>query len=126
MIPENGPRSTRMIEETDILIIGAGFAGASTAYHLKKGGCERVLIVEKEEVAGVHSSGRNAAIVREHADDTIEQRLVSQGANELRKGKLARFQRNGVMLMRMGDTEVAPLFARCCTWIASLFLISTV
>lgn len=101
-----------MIEETDILIIGAGFAGASTAYHLKRRGCERVLIVEKEEVAGVHSSGRNSAIVREHADDPIEQRLVSEGANELRTGRLAGFQRNGVMLMRMGDTEVAPLFAR--------------
>ena len=103
---------SELIAETDVLVIGAGFAGASTAYHLRRRGRGRVLIVDQEEVAGVHSSGRNAAIVREHADDPSEQRLVSEGAAALREGSLARFERNGVVLMRLGDTDVAPLFDR--------------
>ncbi|MGH7767323.1 MAG: FAD-dependent oxidoreductase, partial [Candidatus Binatia bacterium] len=34
------------------VIIGAGFAGAATAYHLALSGAREILILEKEEVPG--------------------------------------------------------------------------
>jgi D-arginine dehydrogenase len=43
----------------DILIIGAGMAGASVAWHLR--GRARVLLIEQEAFAGYHATGRSAA-----------------------------------------------------------------
>jgi D-arginine dehydrogenase len=47
-----------MTVETDILIIGAGIAGASLAAHL---GERKVTVLEMEERPGYHSTGRSAA-----------------------------------------------------------------
>ncbi|MCZ6683253.1 MAG: FAD-dependent oxidoreductase, partial [Planctomycetota bacterium] len=80
-------------DETDILIVGAGLAGAATAYHLAQSAPGRVAIVEQESTAGVHSSGRNAAIVREHVAQPALQPLLTEGAEVLRSGRLARFER---------------------------------
>ncbi len=49
----------------DIIIIGAGFAGASTAYHLSKFPGLKILLLEREESYGQHASGRNAAMLRQ-------------------------------------------------------------
>lgn len=105
--------------ETDILIVGAGLAGAATAYHLARCGGTRVLLAEQEAVPGAHSSGRNAAIVRTFGVDPALQSLLAQGAACLRAGTLAGFQRRGVMLLGMGSQDVRPHFPRASgtgTW----------
>jgi D-arginine dehydrogenase len=48
-------------QEFDILVIGAGMAGASAAAELATAG-RRVALLEAEEAAGYHSTGRSAAI----------------------------------------------------------------
>lgn len=48
-----------MTDETDILVIGAGIAGASVAAHLASN--HKVRILEMEERPGHHSTGRSAA-----------------------------------------------------------------
>ena len=45
----------------DAIVIGAGIAGATAAAHLAAGG-RRVVILEAEESAGYHTTGRSAAI----------------------------------------------------------------
>jgi glycine/D-amino acid oxidase-like deaminating enzyme len=45
----------------DVVVVGAGIAGASLAYHAAARGA-RVLVAEREPVAGAHASGRNAAL----------------------------------------------------------------
>ena len=45
----------------DALVIGAGIGGATAAYHLARRG-RRVALLEAEESAGYHTTGRSAAI----------------------------------------------------------------
>ena len=68
-IGSNDVRATRYV------IIGAGFAGAATAYHLARRGAEGILVLEQEPTAGAHSSGRNAAMVRQIVSDEAVGRL---------------------------------------------------
>lgn len=45
---------------TDIIVIGGGIAGATAAAHL--GATHRVVVLEQEDTAGFHSTGRSAAV----------------------------------------------------------------
>jgi D-arginine dehydrogenase len=47
----------------DIIVIGAGMAGASVAAHLAE--THRVIVLEREERPGYHSTGRSAALFTE-------------------------------------------------------------
>ncbi len=51
------------LHDADIIVIGAGMAGASVAYFLAPHA--RVLVLEREEHAGMHSTGRSAALFSE-------------------------------------------------------------
>jgi len=48
---------------TDIIVIGAGIAGASVAAHLAE--TQRVLLLEREDRPGYHATGRSAALFTE-------------------------------------------------------------
>jgi len=48
----------------DVVIIGGGCMGASVAYHLTKRGIRDVIVVEREPLLGMGSTGRNAGGVR--------------------------------------------------------------
>jgi D-arginine dehydrogenase len=50
-------------ELADVLVIGAGIAGASVAYELAAE--RRVVVLEQEDVPGFHSTGRSAALFSE-------------------------------------------------------------
>lgn len=98
--------------DADILIVGAGLAGASTAYHLSRGTDERIVLLEREATPGVHSSGRNAAIIRQRADHAAEQPLLSEGGAVLQTGELATYERRGLMILGAGPDDVSQHFSR--------------
>ena len=53
----------------DFVIIGAGMAGASTAWQLAQSGGATppsVLVLERESQPGYHTTGRSAALFEEH------------------------------------------------------------
>ena len=60
-----------------ILVLGAGIAGASTAWHLARRGVE-VVLLEMEDSPDKHSSGRNAAILRTGIPDPALHRLAQE------------------------------------------------
>ena len=51
-------------ETADVVIIGGGVMGASTAYHLAKKGCEDVLLLERERFFGTQATGKCAGGIR--------------------------------------------------------------
>lgn len=90
------------------VIIGAGFAGASTAYHLAARGAKEILILEQEKLAGVHSSGRNAAMIRQVISEPAVAALAKEGAAFLRALPAdwpvpVDFQQNGSLLLGKGE-----------------------
>ncbi|HEY1371963.1 MAG TPA: FAD-dependent oxidoreductase [Candidatus Binatia bacterium] len=92
----------------DCVIIGAGFAGAATAYHLTRNGARDIVILEQEAVPGVHSSGRNASMVRQVVADAALAKLTEEGAAFLRSPpadfpESPRFEPNGSLLLASGE-----------------------
>ncbi len=65
--------------ESEILVIGGGVAGLSTAYHLAKSGKKNILVVEQEKKLGGHASGRNAGMIRQAVEDPLLARLAREG-----------------------------------------------
>ncbi len=59
---------------TDVLIIGAGIAGASLAHELAAD-CA-VTLIEREEFPGLHSTGRSAALFTESYGNDVIRRLT--------------------------------------------------
>lgn len=94
-------------ERCHILIVGAGLAGAATAFHLRQAGVAGVIQLEQEAVPGVHASGRNAAILREQMDAPELRDLAAESTAELRKGELAEFHATGGLLLGSGDEPAA-------------------
>jgi D-arginine dehydrogenase len=63
-----------------IVIIGAGMAGAATAYFLAQRGRRHIRLLEKEKIAGTQSTGRNAAILRTMIPEPLLNRLACTSA----------------------------------------------
>ena len=64
-----------MASSYEVVIAGAGITGASTAYHLKKLGVGRVLLLERSQPAA-GGTGRSAAIIRQHYSTPLLARLT--------------------------------------------------
>jgi glycine/D-amino acid oxidase-like deaminating enzyme len=64
-----------MERTADVVIIGAGVMGTSTAFQLVQRGVQRVVVLEKSTVAA-GSSGKSSALVRMHYTFLPEARLA--------------------------------------------------
>ena len=92
------------------VVIGAGFAGAATAFFLTQHGAEHVTILERERIPGVHASGRNAAMVRQVVDDPAIATMASEGRRFIhdwsRRTSDSHFHQTGSMLLGGPDLSV--------------------
>jgi len=85
--------------KTDILIVGAGFAGASTAYHLSRQSARSIIIADKEEVPGFHASGRNASLLMQGAEIPDIRTLIMRSRKALELIPGAVLDSNGSILL---------------------------
>ncbi|MEM7167494.1 MAG: FAD-dependent oxidoreductase [Planctomycetota bacterium] len=72
-----------MRKHYQVIIVGAGFAGAATAAALATDGVADVLLVDREPTAGAHSSGRNAGMVRRAVENPAITALAVEGASAI-------------------------------------------
>ena len=90
--------------KTDILIVGSGFAGASTAFHLSQHFSGSILLIEKEEFPGFHASGRNASLVLQStANREICQVVAASRQAYDRLSKEVGFEPHGSLLLGEKD-----------------------
>jgi sarcosine oxidase subunit beta len=66
-----------MEQSYDIVVVGAGISGASTAYYLQASGAVKVLLIERDTPAS-GGTGKSAAIVRQHYSTPLMARLARQ------------------------------------------------
>lgn len=76
--------SRELPERVPFVIVGAGFAGASTAWALGRRGLGPGVLIEQEDTYGFHASGRNAAILRLVEADPVIRVLAAHSARHLR------------------------------------------
>jgi glycine/D-amino acid oxidase-like deaminating enzyme len=74
----------RLPSEVDVVVIGAGFAGASAAEALALAGVTSGVVLERELLPGSHASGRNAAMARQLDEDPVLLKLAVEGVRRLR------------------------------------------
>ena len=74
----------RLPEQTRFVIVGAGFAGAATAWALGRAGLGPGIILERESVYGFHASGRNAALLYLVESDPVILALALRSFGHLR------------------------------------------
>jgi sarcosine oxidase subunit beta len=62
-------------QTADVVIVGGGVMGASTAYHLAKKGCDSVLLLERERFFGTQATGKCAGGIRHQFGTEINVQL---------------------------------------------------
>src|SRR5262252_3179974 len=63
------------MRRADVVVVGGGVNGASTAYHLAARGVRSVLLIERKHLAA-GASGKSGALVRMHYTNETESRLA--------------------------------------------------
>jgi sarcosine oxidase subunit beta len=134
-------KSTPMSATADIVIIGGGANGTSTAFHLASMGAKNVRLLERRHLAA-GATGKSGALVRMHYTNEHESRLaleslkifrefssivggdcgfeapgflqlVPPGYEAALRRNLARQQRLGVETREVSRDEVRELFPEC-------------
>lgn len=85
------------MDRFDVIIIGAGIAGAGAAYFLAPGA--RVLMLEREEQPGYHSTGRSAALFSETYGNPVI-RALAKGSRGFLEAPPAGFCDGPILLKR--------------------------
>jgi sarcosine oxidase subunit beta len=70
-----------MSRSYDVVVVGAGITGASTAYHLLRENAGKVLLIERE-IPAAGGTGKSAAIVRQHYSTALAARLTKDSIDQ--------------------------------------------
>jgi D-arginine dehydrogenase len=113
--------SSTLPARADVLVIGGGFAGASTAHALVEAGVRDVVLLEREAACGYHASGRNAALCRQITEHEAFTELTVRGAAFLAEpppefSEAPLLHRTGSILLTDDYETVSRLLARAAAW----------
>jgi sarcosine oxidase, subunit beta len=71
------------MKTADVIVVGAGVNGVSTAFHLAQAGVKRVVVVERAYL-GAGSTGKSGALVRTNYQNEAETRLAVESMTYFR------------------------------------------
>ena len=100
-----------MKHTADVVIVGGGCMGASVAYHLARHGVTNVVLVEREQMLGTGSTGRNAGGVRHQFSNEANIRLSLESIALLERfadevGQPIDFHQDGYLFLLARDSSV--------------------
>jgi sarcosine oxidase subunit beta len=95
----------------DVVIIGGGIMGASTAYHLAKRGCTNIVVLEANEMFGLGSTGLNAGGIRYQFATAVNIELSKLSIDMMERfssemGQELGIKRCGYLLMVDSDADL--------------------
>lgn len=101
-----------MKDTADVVIVGGGCMGASTAYHLTRLGVTDVVIVEREPMLGTGSTGRNAGGVRHQFSHPANVKLSLESIRVLERfrdevGYETDFHQHGYLFLLSTDESLS-------------------
>ncbi|MBI4284397.1 MAG: FAD-binding oxidoreductase [Chloroflexi bacterium] len=100
-----------MRKTAEVVIIGGGVAGTSTAFHLAKRGCRNVVVLEKDTI-GSGSTGRCAGGIRQQFSSEVNIRLSMESVRfferfEEETGCVADFRQHGYLMLATTEADWA-------------------
>ena len=103
---------TNLSSTAQIVIIGGGVMGASTAYHLAKRGCTDVVLLEKQEFFGMGATGKCAGGIRYQFSTAINIQLSLLSMPmldrfEAETGQAIGLRRDGYLFLLTNERDVA-------------------
>jgi len=100
------------VENADIVVIGGGCMGTSIAYNLKRGGVDKVILLEKRFI-GSGATGRSAGVVRQHYSTEFMVRMATRSLKIIRDfqrelGADSGYRRTG-LIVAVGEEGIDAL-----------------
>jgi sarcosine oxidase subunit beta len=107
-------RGHGFMQTAEVVIIGGGIVGSSIAYHLTAGGCNDVLVIERESAQGKGSTGKSMGGVRAQFSTpvNIQMSLYSisfYASFEERLGHPSGYRPQGYLFCATNDKHLAYL-----------------
>jgi sarcosine oxidase subunit beta len=101
-----------MKKSAEVVIIGGGCMGASVAYHLTRRGITDVVIVEREPMLAMGSTGRNAGGVRHQFSSALNVQLSIESIHLIERfkedvGYEIDFHQHGYLFLLTNESDVA-------------------
>ena len=107
---------SRLPKKADVVILGGGVMGASTAYHLVKRGQTNILLLERESFFGTGATGRCAGGIRHQFNTEVNIRLSQKSLAmidtlEEETGQSAMVRKCGYLFVLTDEKDV-PVFQK--------------
>ena len=107
---------SRLPKKADVVIIGGGVMGTSTAYHLVKRGQTNILLLERESFFGTGATGRCAGGIRHQFNTEVNIRLSQKSLAmidtlEEETGQSAMVRKCGYLFVLTDEKDV-PVFQK--------------
>ena len=100
-----------MRTSADVVIIGGGIIGTSIAYHLAKMGEQQIVVLEKESMLGIGSTGKCAGGIRQQFSTEVNIRLAMESVRFFENfgeelDADPEFRQNGYLFLATTEEEV--------------------
>ena len=98
-------------KSADVVIIGGGVNGLSTAFHLAQLGCTNVVVLEKEDAIATQSTGLSAGGIRQQFSTSVNIRMARYSVDVLERfteitGRDPEFRQAGYLFLLTDPGEV--------------------